>query len=158
LDGRKAWFFHGDVFDVTMMHSIWLVKLGAVGYDFLILLNYVVNCICSLLGKEKVSFSKKVKDTVKGAIKFINNFETIVTDIALDNGYDYVVCGHIHQPLIKRFKKNHISTLYLNSGDWIENLTALEYVNSKWSCLYKYEPNHFQSKDISNELDLLDTV
>jgi len=26
----------------------------------------------------------------------------------------------------------HGKTLYLNSGDWIENLTALEYNNKKW--------------------------
>lgn len=157
LDGKKAWFFHGDVFDVTMQHSKWLAKLGAVGYDFLILINYVVNNVCLLLGKEKVSLSKKVKDKVKGAVKFINNFEKTVTDISIEKGYDYVVCGHIHQPLIKSFEKHGASTLYLNSGDWIENLTALEYVNSKWS-LYKYDPNQFISKELLNEQDLVDTV
>ena len=106
LDGKKAWFFHGDVFDVTMKHSKWLAKLGAVGYDFLILINYVVNSFCTLFGKEKLSLSKKVKDKVKGAVKFINNFETTVTDIAIEQKYDYVVCGHIHQPLIKTFRNS----------------------------------------------------
>ncbi len=28
-----AWIFHGDIFDVTMQHSKWLAKLGAMGYD-----------------------------------------------------------------------------------------------------------------------------
>ncbi|MEI6865847.1 UDP-2,3-diacylglucosamine diphosphatase, partial [Flavicella sp.] len=88
LDGKKAWFFHGDVFDITMKHSKWLSKLGAVGYDFLIFINYVINGICSLLGRKKISLSKKVKYKVKGAVKFINNFETTVTDIAIKrNGY-----------------------------------------------------------------------
>ena len=29
---------------------------------------------------------------------------------------------------------------YLNSGDWVENLTALEYNNKKWK-LYKHDRN-----------------
>lgn len=37
LDNQKVWFFHGDVFDVTMQYSPWLTRLGAVGYDLLIL-------------------------------------------------------------------------------------------------------------------------
>lgn len=36
IDGKKGWFFHGDVFDVTMQHSKWLAKMGAIGYDSLI--------------------------------------------------------------------------------------------------------------------------
>ena len=39
LNGKKVWFFHGDVFDVTMQHSRWLTRLGGFGYDFLILIN-----------------------------------------------------------------------------------------------------------------------
>ena len=59
LDGKKAWFFHGDVFDVTMQHSKWLAKLGAIGYDSLILINRGVNFISNFFGKGKISLSKK---------------------------------------------------------------------------------------------------
>jgi UDP-2,3-diacylglucosamine pyrophosphatase LpxH len=61
LDGKKAWIFHGDVFDVTMQHAKWLTKLGAVGYDFLILLNRFTNFILEKTGREKISLSKKIK-------------------------------------------------------------------------------------------------
>ena len=71
----KAWIFHGDVFDITMKHSKWLAKLGAVGYDTLILLNAVVNFIYEKLGRGRVSFSKKIKNRVKSAVKFIDDFE-----------------------------------------------------------------------------------
>lgn len=138
IDGKKGWFFHGDVFDVTMQHSKWLAKLGGMGYDFLILINTVVNWISHKLGYGRLSFSKKIKNSVKSAIKFINNFETTAADIAIDEGYDYVVCGHIHQPEIRTIETEKGSTTYLNSGDWIENLTALEYKNKTWS-LYEYE-------------------
>ncbi|WP_440122105.1 UDP-2,3-diacylglucosamine diphosphatase [Tenacibaculum sp. Ill] len=138
IDGKKGWFFHGDVFDVTMQHSKWLAKLGGMGYDFLILINTVVNWVSHKLGYGRLSFSKKIKNSVKSAIKFINNFETTAADIAIDEGYDYVVCGHIHQPEIRTIETEKGSTTYLNSGDWIENLTALEYKNKTWS-LYEYE-------------------
>ena len=93
LDGEKAWFFHGDVFDVTMQHSKWLAKLGSVGYDLLIILNRLVNNISQKLGKGKISLSKRIKNSVKSAVKFINHFEQVAADIGMQNGYDYVVCG-----------------------------------------------------------------
>jgi UDP-2,3-diacylglucosamine pyrophosphatase LpxH len=137
-DGKKAWFFHGDVFDVTMQHSKWLAKLGAIGYDLLILINRFVNFISvKMLKRGKLSLSKKIKNGVKSAVKFINNFEQTAADIAISCKYDYVVCGHIHQPEIKEITNNDGSVLYLNSGDWIENLTSLEYVNGQWS-IYKF--------------------
>lgn len=142
LDGSKVWFFHGDVFDVTMQHSKWLAKLGANGYDLLILLNRFVNHISEKLGRGKISLSKRIKNSVKSAVKFINDFETVAADIAIMNEYDYVVCGHIHQPEMRKITNAKGSVMYLNSGDWIENLTALEYSEGAWS-IYKYEDEHY---------------
>lgn len=137
VHGRKAWFFHGDVFDVTMQHSKWVAKLGAKGYDFLILLNRGINFISKHLGRGPISMSKKIKNGVKSAVKFINNFETTASEIAIENGYEFVVCGHIHQPEIRKIKTEKGEVTYLNSGDWIENLTSLEYVNGQWN-LYSF--------------------
>lgn len=137
LDGKKGWFFHGDVFDITMKNSKWLAKLGGKGYDLLIVINTFINWCSKLLGYGKLSLSKKIKNSVKGAVKFIDDFEVTAANIAIDNDYDYVVCGHIHQPEIKSIKNQKGETLYLNSGDWIENLTALEYNNKEWT-IYKY--------------------
>lgn len=137
LNGKRAWIFHGDVFDVTMRYSKWLAKLGAIGYDTLILINTFVNWCLIRLGREKISLSKRVKDSVKSAVKFINDFEKIAADIAIENAYDYVVCGHIHHPEIKKITTEKGEIVYLNSGDWIENLTALEFDNGTWR-IYKY--------------------
>lgn len=138
-NGAKAWIFHGDVFDVTMKHSKWLAKLGATGYDILILINRFVNFISEKgLKRGKVSLSKKIKDSVKTAVSFVNNFENTAAEIGIENGYDYVVCGHIHKPEMKTVTTDKGSIVYLNSGDWIENLTALEYANGEWR-IYKHE-------------------
>ena len=138
LDGKKAWIFHGDVFDVTMQHSKWLTRLGAHSYDALIILNRIVNFFSVKMGYGKLSLSKKIKNNVKSAVKYINNFEDTVADIGIANGYDYAICGHIHQPEIRQIKTHKGEITYLNSGDWVENLTALEYNDKAWT-LYKYQ-------------------
>jgi UDP-2,3-diacylglucosamine pyrophosphatase LpxH len=138
LDGKKAWIFHGDVFDVTMKNSKWLSKLGSIGYATLILLNKAANFISQSMGRGKLSFSKKIKNSVKNAVKYINDFEGTVADIGIDNGYDYVICGHIHQPEIRKISTPKGSITYLNSGDWIENLTSLEFNEGNWS-LYHFD-------------------
>ncbi len=149
IDGKKGWFFHGDVFDVTMQHSKWLAKLGGIGYDLLILINTWVNWVSEKFGFGRLSFSKKIKNSVKSAVKFINDFESTAADIAIDEGYDYVVCGHIHQPEMRTIANEKGTTEYLNSGDWIENLTALEYSNNAWR-IYEYEKDELVKKTTEN--------
>jgi len=138
-NNEKAWIFHGDVFDVTMQHSKWLAKLGAVGYDSLIMINSLANWISErVFNKGKLSFSKKLKNSVKSAVKFINSFEQTAADIGISNNYQYVVCGHIHHPEMRLIEQESGKIMYLNSGDWIENLSALEYHNGNWT-LFRFD-------------------
>lgn len=145
IDGKKTWIFHGDVFDHSVHHSKWIARLGGHGYDFLIRVNALTNWILAKFGREKYSFSKKIKASVKKAVKFIGDFEKIASELAIENGFDQVICGHIHQPVIKTFMNEKGSVLYLNSGDWIENLTALEYNNGKWE-LYAFNNADFKTE------------
>jgi UDP-2,3-diacylglucosamine pyrophosphatase LpxH len=132
IDDKKLWFFHGDVFDASITHAKWLAKLGGWGYDLLILINRLINWGLKKLKKEPYSLSKKIKTSVKSAVKYISNFETVCAELAIEKKYDYVICGHIHEPKILPFENDQGKTVYLNSGDWVENLTALEYKNKKW--------------------------
>lgn len=151
IDGDSVWIFHGDVFDVVMQHSKWLAKLGAWGYDSLILINRFANWISERLGQGKLSISKRVKNSVKGAVKFINKFESTVCEIAATNHYKYVICGHIHQPEISTVVTEHGTVVYMNSGDWIENLTSLEYNDGKWAIYHYSEDPVAQSIEIKNK-------
>ncbi len=150
LDGKKVWIFHGDVFDVTMQYSKWLTRLGAYGYDTLILINIFCNWLSVKMGRGKLSFSKKIKNSVKSAVKFVNDFEKTAADIAISNNYDYVLCGHIHHPEMKTITTEHGSVQYFNSGDWIENLTALEFHNNEWK-MFKYNENDFLHEEEEDE-------
>jgi UDP-2,3-diacylglucosamine pyrophosphatase LpxH len=160
INGEKAWVFHGDVFDVTMQNAKWLAKLGAIGYDTLILINRFTNWALVKLGKKKYSFSQKIKASVKEAVKFINQFEQTAAELAIEKGYSFVICGHIHQPEIREITTDKGSVTYLNSGDWVESLTALEFNDKKWS-IYTYDANAFSkeqeipdTEELSNLLDV----
>jgi UDP-2,3-diacylglucosamine pyrophosphatase LpxH len=127
-----CWFFHGDIFDITMRQSKWLAKLGGHGYDLLILLNRWVNKGLELAGYSRISLSKTIKQSVKQAVQFIDDFESTAIDLALQEGYDRVCCGHIHQPAIRSIERDHQAVTYMNSGDWVEHLTALEFDGDTW--------------------------
>lgn len=157
LNGEKCWIFHGDIFDITMKHTKWIAKIGGQGYDLLILMNRIVNYVLERMGRPKISLSKRIKDSVKKAVQFIDDFEISAMDLAIQNGYDYVICGHIHQPKIRGYENEEGSVIYMNSGDWIENLTALEYNGSQWS-MYKYEEDRFINKAAPVEIPIRKTL
>ena len=139
---KVAWIFHGDVFDASIQHSKWIAKLGGWGYDKLIQLNYFINKCLEFFGRERYSLSQKIKNSVKKAVKHINDFEQTAAELAIENEYDYVVCGHIHQPQLRKVKTDKGICVYMNSGDWIENLSALECVDGNWSVFYFEEHKH----------------
>lgn len=138
LEGERYWFFHGDLFDATMKNARWLAMLGGKGYDLLIRINTVVNWVLELFGRPRMSLSRKVKNSVKRAVKFIGDFEETAAAIAVHEGYDHVVCGHIHQPQMRIITTARGTVRYMNSGDWIEHLSALEYANGRWR-IYRHE-------------------
>ena len=137
IQSKTYWFFHGDVFDASVLISPLLASLGGKGYDYLIRINAWINSWRMSFGYPKISFAHRVKRSVKHAVKFISDFEKQAIRMGIRKGVDVVVCGHIHQPCIEVIKSEEGSITYMNSGDWLENLTALEYVGSQWS-LYKY--------------------
>ena len=149
IDGQTTWFFHGDVFDVVMQYSKWLSKMGAIGYDFLVGLNTLINWTFRFLDLKlkPVSFSKKIKESVKSAVKFINAFEDTVANVAARKGIDTVVCGHIHKPEMRKIEIENFTVNYLNSGDWIENLTALEYNEGNWG-IFNYRTDFVEEPGI----------
>lgn len=161
LDGKKAWIFHGDVFDISIQNAKWLAKLGGYGYDLLILFNRLLNWYAEKRGKERYSLSKKIKKSVKGAVKYINDFEKVISELAIENDYDYVICGHIHQPKMEYFENKNGKTTYLNSGDWVENFTALEYQFKRWR-IYNYNKDKLAPfvvyDDDEDELEVKDLI
>jgi len=112
---------HGDVFDTITKNVVFLAHLGDWGYRTLLGLNRAYNAWRAWRGLEYWSLSKAIKARVKSAVNHISKFEVNLADLAKERGCTGVVCGHIHTPADKMLGEVH----YLNSGDWVESLTAL---------------------------------
>ncbi|GIV32219.1 MAG: UDP-2,3-diacylglucosamine hydrolase [Saprospiraceae bacterium] len=148
VNNQRIWIFHGDVFDVFMRYSPLVAQLGSVGYEWLIRFNRFVNKWRQRFGKPRMSFASKVKMRVKEAVRFVHDFERTAIELAQRKGYQYVICGHVHIPQIRTFG----DVCYLNAGDWVENLTALEYQFGRWK-LYHYHEMDFGVKNPRLDVD-----
>jgi len=120
-NGTKYFVFHGDIIDVFITKYKWIAKIGSIGYDLALWLNRQYNNYRRWKGLPYQSISKKIKAGVKQATNYINDFEETAIKMAEKEGCDGVICGHIHQPC-KRLVNDNI---YLNSGDWVENMSAI---------------------------------
>jgi UDP-2,3-diacylglucosamine pyrophosphatase LpxH len=112
---------HGDVFDTITKNFVFLSHLGDWGYHALLQINRLYNRWRTWRGKEYWSLSQAIKAKVKSAVSHISNFEDHIAELAEKRGCEGVICGHIHTPADKLIGKVH----YLNSGDWVESLTAI---------------------------------
>jgi UDP-2,3-diacylglucosamine pyrophosphatase LpxH len=131
--GKKFLILHGDIFDSITTNLRWLAKLGDIGYTFLLWLNKVYNYWRISRGLPYYSLSQAVKQKVKGAVAYISDFENELVKLARSKGCDGIICGHIHQPAITQY----CDVLYLNSGDWVESLSALvEDFKEEWKIIY----------------------
>jgi UDP-2,3-diacylglucosamine pyrophosphatase LpxH len=130
---KKYLVIHGDIFDHITSNIRWLAKLGDLGYTFLLWINKIYNNRRLRHGKSYYSISKIIKHKVKRAVSYISGFEKKLTDLAVSQGCDGVICGHIHHPAIIENDK----FVYMNSGDWVESLSALvETSDGDWNILY----------------------
>ena len=116
-DGRSYYCYHGDVLDFVIMEAKWLAVLGGLSYDFVIRFNTLYNYVRKLFKLPYHSLANVVKQSVKGAINFISDFEDNAKALTIQKGYDVAVCGHIHHPKLEED--------YMNSGDFCENATCL---------------------------------
>ncbi len=125
MDGRTYFCFHGDVLDFVIMEARWLAVIGGWSYDFIIRLNTIYNYIRKKLNLPYHSLANTIKQSVKGAINFVSDFEENAKGLTKEKGYDVAVCGHIHHPKLEND--------YMNSGDFCENSTCLvEDYNGVW--------------------------
>jgi UDP-2,3-diacylglucosamine pyrophosphatase LpxH len=118
---ESYYIFHGDVIDVFITKYKWLSKIGSVGYDFALWLNRIYNTYRKWRKLPYISISQKIKESVKVATNYVNDFEVTALSMATKKGCNGVICGHIHQPADRMIGGKR----YLNSGDWIENMSAI---------------------------------
>ena len=128
MDGRTYFCFHGDVLDFVIMEARWLAVIGGWSYDIVIKFNTLYNKIRKWFNLPYHSLANTIKQSVKGAINFVSDFEENAKGLTKQKGYDVAVCGHIHHPKLENG--------YMNSGDFCENSTCLvEDYNGEWKII-----------------------
>ena len=141
---KKYYVVHGDIFDSITTNLKWVAKLGDVGYTFLLWVNKLYNNYRTRKGLPYYSLSQVVKAKVKSAVSYISDFESELAEVARAQGCDGIICGHIHQPAIKIID----GIEYMNSGDWVESLSALmQDENNEWSLVYYNETHKHDDED-----------
>lgn len=132
-NNKKYYVTHGDIFDSVTSKMKWLSKLGDVGYTLLLHINKYYNRYRSFTGKPYYSFAQSIKQKVKSAVSYISDFEESLVKLAKVKHCNGIICGHIHHPENKHYGDIH----YLNSGDWIESLSALvEDESGNWEIIF----------------------
>ncbi|MDE5890708.1 MAG: UDP-2,3-diacylglucosamine diphosphatase [Bacteroidales bacterium] len=133
--GHRYFVTHGDVFDSVTSNMKWLAKLGDIGYRALLKINVLYNGYRKWRGKPYYSLAQAVKAKVKKGVSSISGLDDMVVDVAMSHGCDGVICGHIHQPEDRMIG----NVRYLNSGDWVETMSALiEDMDGNWS-IFRYQ-------------------
>lgn len=128
-NSKRYYVTHGDVFDNVTSKMVWLAKLGDVGYTFLLWVNRIYNIYRSKKGLPYFSLSQSIKQKVKSAVSYVSNYENELVELARARHADGIICGHIHQPADRMIDGIH----YLNSGDWVETMSALlEHEDGTW--------------------------
>ena len=145
-NGKHYFVTHGDVFDKITSGMKWLAKLGDIGYTLLLEMNSFYNKYRLKRGKPYYSLSQAIKQKVKQAVNYISDFENVLVEFARNRKCEGVICGHIHHPENRMVDGIH----YLNSGDWVETLSALtEDEEGKWEVLFYTEA--MKRKEAENE-------
>jgi UDP-2,3-diacylglucosamine pyrophosphatase LpxH len=141
-NGKKFFITHGDIFDSITTNLRWIAYLGDVGYTFLLWLNRLVNFHRRKRGLPYFSLSQYIKGKVKTAVSYIDQYEEELAKMAKAKGCDGIICGHIHKAENRMIN----GVKYLNSGDWVETMSALaEDHDGSWQLIYYNEINFKKS-------------
>ena len=147
LNGKRYFVTHGDYFDSVTMTKKWVAKVGDLGYEALLRLNYALNFFRRKLGFYRYwSLSKYVKESVKKSVNFITDFESVLATHAKKKGFEGIICGHIHKAEIREID----GIEYLNCGDWVESCTALvETMEGEWKIVEWHSQKEFADAKLS---------
>ncbi|MDA0315319.1 MAG: UDP-2,3-diacylglucosamine diphosphatase [Bacteroidetes bacterium] len=149
-NGKTYFITHGDIFDSITTNLRWIAYLGDLGYTFLLWLNRVVNFYRMKKGLPYFSLSKFVKGKVKQAVSYVDDYEMELAKMAKSKGCDGIICGHIHKPENRMIEGIH----YLNSGDWVETMSALaEDHEGNWELIY-FNQIDFKKMDTHQEISI----
>ena len=157
--GDRALIVHGDCFDGAVSCPTWLYNIGGWLYERIMGMGSVINKLRSWFGAKPVSIATMIKNNMGMAQRYIERFRNAAVEAARRGEFSHVITGHIHQPKIETMENG---VVYLNSGDWVEHCTALEYQNGNWNLhrheMIESEPENNEEEEDDSGSSLEDTL
>src|SRR5260370_1488065 len=95
--GERLLVMHGDQFDGIVSCAPWLTRLGDAMYDVTVMLSHSVNNLRRALKRPYWPVAERIKLSIGVSVRYIEQFEQVAAKHAREQGYDGVVCGHIHR-------------------------------------------------------------
>lgn len=151
LNGEKTWFLHGDIFDPAIRKMKWISKAGAALYGFISLINWVLKQFFKQSTGKRLLLYKAKKPGFDS--EYILGFEKRAAREAIKRGVQTAICGHTHVPADKKIDLEVGSVRYLNSGDWVENNSALEYNDGQWKLVFS-QPKQVDGTKYAGDISL----
>jgi len=138
LKGQRYWFFPGVGLEPLLKVPAFLLRPGSITYRLLSAGNKLWLKCSDLFKRNKNAAVKSIDQASKRSPEMIEAFEERVTKLALEQGYDYIACAYAPEGVIKQFLKDECKIVYMNAGNWSENLSSLEFRFGKWK-VYHYD-------------------
>ncbi len=131
--GKKYFVVHGDIFDSITSNAKWLAKMGSLAYIFSLWLNKGLNFLLKKIKIKPIFVSQYLKTKVKSIFSPKNSYHKKLIQMAKSKKCEGIICGHIHKPTMEKLE----GILYMNSGDWVESMSALiENLDGSWELIH----------------------
>jgi UDP-2,3-diacylglucosamine pyrophosphatase LpxH len=121
VDGRRFLILHGDRFDSCEgLHPLasWAVERL---YELLLRSNKLWSKFTGSVPHGPRSVTNRLKNLLGISAGHIRRIRELIIRHARWRGCHGVICGHIHEPMTLDVH----GLMYCNTGDWVENCTAL---------------------------------
>ena len=144
---KIIYVLHGDQFDFIINKFPVIAWIGTWLYDLIIYLNVVVSWLREKFGFPYWSISKYLKEKAKSSFGILEKYKEHISRFAERKEIDLIIFGHLHMPKIEQ--KNDV--LMANTGDWVENCSAIGIIDNKLNLLeYDRKLNNWK---ISNNIE-----
>lgn len=160
LDGKRAWFTHGDFLESSLFSKKWVHWMGTGRLRILAGIIRLKNKVFNLIGKPPKGAPTHSDSDYGNRLKKDRTLRETTVKLAVGRGCEYLICGSPHRLSNLWLDTSIGKCQYLSAGDWIENLTALEYNFKRWKS-YRYSEDKlspfFADEDLKqmNEEEIL---
>lgn len=135
IDSRKFLIGHGDTADQSNKVYLFFRKVLRSRFFYLFQRFLPRPLLWSIASLSSAASKELNKDNGDALFEKMSSF----AEVKLRDGYDVIIMGHSHQPLIRRFNIIGKEKIFIALGDWIKYYSFVYYEDGNFS-LSHYHP------------------